>query len=473
MKNIKVSFFAGFVRCVSSYIYCKTGTIAILFAILIPILLGVAGMSLDYAQAYLVKQRLGQALDAAALAAVASSTNESQITQRILDFFELNYPEEKLGFTFDPQVKIVDEEVFVSGVAYYDTMFLSLMGVDKIDVTASTTVLREVQGIEVVLVMDNTGSMSSNMKALRMAASNFVYIMYGIDIDEGSVANPSDLDAMVTRDREYIKIGLVPYSSTVNVGPYGIGEDLNGDYYDEGFMNNPHNLSYTTSYYADDWMGCTLAREYPLDVIDHEGPWNMYRYCLDENDDPYCNLRWDGYQQKYIVNKPPNYQCPYSPVMPLNTSPTELKNSIDTMRANGATYGNYGLLWGYRVLSHGFPFTEGVEWDNPYWRKAIVMMTDGVNTVNRYYSAYGPYIDNRITAYDLNERFAEICENVKDDGAIVYTITFAGGVSEATKEYYRECATAQDYYYHAPSREDLIEVFERISRELSNLHITQ
>jgi len=468
-NNMK--YFGG---CISRYIREKTGAIAILFAILVPVLLGVAGMSLDYSQAYLVKQRLAQALDAAALAAVASSTDEQEITQRVKEFFDVNYPKEKLGFTFEPYVQINGEEVVVYGYARYDTMFLAVLGVDSIDVTSSTTVLREVQGIEVVLVMDNTGSMGSNdnIGALRTAASNFVYIMYGIDTEAGEAADPSALDTMATREKEYIKIGLVPYAATVNVGPYGLGENLHGNYYDEPFMNNPHNLDYTTSTYSNEWMGCVMAQDYPDDTEDNDGPWEMYRYCLDDDEDPYCNLRYNYYTRTYTVRQKPNYGCPRALLTPLTTSPTDLKDAIDTMRASGYTHGNYGMVWGYRVLSQAYPFTEGVEWDNQYWRKAVVMMTDGVNTVHPYYSAYGPTQDNDISTYKLNERLSDVCENMKEDGVIVYTITFTSGVNESTKDYYRQCATSEDYYYDAPSQENLITVFEKISRELSNLHIT-
>ncbi|MGH1376204.1 MAG: pilus assembly protein TadG-related protein [Alphaproteobacteria bacterium] len=451
--------------------YCSdvTGAIAIMFAIMVPILIGVAGLSLDYSQAYLVKQRLGQAIDAAALAAAASSTDEAAIRQKVLDFFDANYPEDKLGFTFDPVVQIVGDEVIVTGNAYYNTMFLRALGVNTIDVSAETTVVREVQGIEVVLVMDNTGSMNTNnnIGALRDAASNFVYIMYGINTDDGEAADPSALDGMATRDRDYIKIGLVPYSSSVNVGPYGLGEDTSGDYYSEAFVNNPHELGYTTNYnHSSKWLGCVLAHDYPNDTLDHEGPWDMYRYCRDEDDDPYCNLNYYGY-----VSKKPNYYCPRTPLMPLSTSPTDLKNSIDTMSAAGYTYGNYGMVWGGRVLSEAAPFEEGVAWENEYWRKAIVMMTDGINTMHYYYSTYGPTQDHNINPSDLNERFADVCNDLKEKGAIIYTVTFYSNVNENTKDYYRDCATSEDYYHEAPTQDDLIDVFETISRELSNLHI--
>ncbi len=453
------------------YFNDKSASIAVMFALMAPVLIGVVGMSLDLAQAYLVKQRLGQALDAAALAGAASSTDEDVITQKVKDFFNANYPEESIGITFEPNVQVVGDEVIVTADAYYVTSFLRVLGIDKIDVSAGTTVLREVQGIEVVLVMDNTGSMSTNnnISSLRTAASNFVYIMYGIDPDEGEAADTSSLDTMAVRDRDFIKIGLVPYSTSVNVGPYGLGEDMSGDYYGEAFVNNPHNLSYTTnSGTSTNWLGCVLAQDYPLDTTDNEGPWDMYRYCRDEDDDPYCHLNKYGQ-----VSKKPNEICPRTPVTPLSTSPSVLKASIDTMQANGHTYGNYGMVWGYRVLSPEFPFEEAVPWENQYWRKAIVMMTDGQNTMHSYYSAYGPTKDHNLGPSDLNNRFADVCENLKEQGVIIYTVTFYSGVNESTKDFYRECATAEDYYYDAPNQEDLIDVFEQIGRELSNLHIKE
>jgi len=449
----------------------ESGAIAIMFTIMVPVLIGIAGLSLDYSQAYLVKQRLEQALDAAALAGAASSTEEDVIRQRVLDFFAVNYPAEELGVSFVPTVEVVGDEVHVSGHVTYNTMFLKLLGIKTIEVEADTTVVREVQGIEVALVLDNTGSMSTNnnIGALRTAASNFVYIMYGIDVDAAATALPEDLDDMATRDRDFIKIGMVPYSTAVNVGPYGLGVDLNGDYYDEPFVNNPHNLIYSTSTSGSKWLGCVLAEEYPLDTTDNEGPWDMYRYCLDSNDKIYCDYKIS--KGKKTANNPPNYICPSTPLTPLVTSPSQLKTSINTMKANGHTYGNLGMVWGYRVLSPEYPFTEAEPWENQYWRKAVIMMTDGENTMHNKYSAYGPTQDHNLDAGDLNDRFLEVCDNMKEQGILIYTVTFYSGVPEATKEYYRQCATSEDYYYDAPDQEDLIDVFEKIGRELSNLHI--
>lgn len=453
-------------KFLQNYKLHNSGAVALMFALLVPLLVGSSGIALDYARAYLVKQRLSQALDAAALAGAASATEADEIEQKILEFFAANYPEEKIGATFDPEVSIDGNEITVSGVAIYTTTFLRFLGIEEIDINSVTVVQREVQGLEVVLVMDNTGSMATNnnIATLRTAATNFVNIMFE------NTSNP-----------EYVRIGLVPYSTSVNVGSYGLGENPDGSYYDSAFVNNPHDLEYDTDS-SDQWHGCVLANAYPDDTDDNSETWDMYRYCLDEDENLVCDYYSEAYNcsgrgrrrtcsYRNVARNSPNYICPDTPVTPITSDQDALIESIETMDADGHTYGNYGMVWGYRLISPEYPFEEGAAWDSELWRKAIVMMTDGVNTMHPYYSTYGPTADHDISASDLNERFAEVCENLKDRDVIIYTVTFTGGVSEDTKDYYRECATSESQYYDAPSQDDLINVFETISRELSNLHI--
>jgi len=70
------------------------------------------------------------------------------------------------------------------------------------------------------------------------------------------------------------------------------------------------------------------------------------------------------------------------------------------------------------------------------------MMTDGINTMHQHYTTYGRTVDHDISPSDLNDRFEEVCTNLKDNGVIVYTVTFESGVDEDTKDVYERCATA-------------------------------
>lgn len=157
--------------------------------------------------------------------------------------------------------------------------------------------------------------------------------------------------------------------------------------------------------------------------------------------------------------------------MPLSSDQDALIAHIDNMYPDGNTLGNIGMTWGYRLLSPEPPFEEGSPWGDENWRKAVIMMTDGDNTRDGTYSPYWFTSKNDMTVTQFNQRFEETCEAMKEQGIIIYTVTFASGISDTTKGYYERCASSPDQYYDAPSQEELVEVFETISRELSNLHI--
>lgn len=502
-------------RC-KRYIRETGAAIAIMFGLMAPLLVAVTGVSIDLAQAYLVKQRLSQALDAAALAGAAAASDEAGIRQRILDFFRANYPESEIGFTFVPSVQVVGDEIFVSGKAVYETMFLRIIGVKFMDVTAKTTVLREVQGLEVVLVLDNTGSMSTNnnISHLKTATSEFINIMFA------ATSNPN-----------FVRIGMVPYSNSVRIGRYGLGQKPNGSTYADGekFVTLPSGVNYTTSWSSSSgWYGCVVEHKdtgynssathvsnsygqlwrsgtswnghgwnaasgsndpYDYDVLDnYEGPWDIYMYGKVISQGQQCSgsgysssrcTNCTGYNSTcnstycYCRNSRPNQGCPYAYVMPITSDQDALLANVETMQPEGNTLGNIGMAWGARLISPEAPFEEANEWEDPYWKKAIIMMTDGDNTLNGTYSSYWFTSRNDMTVTKFNNRFAETCQALKDKGVTIYTVTFYSGINENTKDYYRECASSEDQYFDAPTTDDLIDVFKRIARELSHLHIKE
>jgi len=473
----KISFYARHIM----------GGVAIAFGLTVPVVVSAVGVSVDMAQAYLVKTRLSAALDAAALAAAASaSDDEGDIEAIVQKFLEANYPDNRIGATTFVEASLDDNELSVSATAELKTSFMKIFGFDKVSVDAFSVVQREVRGLEVVLVLDNTGSMTTNnnIATLREASDNFVEILF----DRAS-------------DPESIKIGLVPYSSSVNVGPYGLGEDEDGNSYGSGFVVPPADdiyadyqsgqSPYSNGQYGIDeddliydpseqgeWHGCVLAGDYPLDTEDHDGPWEMYRYDFNgSTDNWYQNVyRWSPYTtygDYYNHYYGPNYHCPRQPIVPLTSDEDALYTAINNMGAEGFTLGNYGLSWGWRVISPSEPFTEGAAYDDQEWDKAVIMMTDGINTMNHAYTAYGKTDDHNIDPDDLNDRMAEVCAAMKEEGILVYTVTFESGVDEDTKEFFENCASKPSQYHDAPTQEKLVEVFEKISRELSNLYIKQ
>lgn len=515
-------------RTFKKYLRHTAGAVAVAFGLSIPVLVSAVGVSIDIAQAYLVQERLSHALDAAALAAAATASDDpAVIEQKVLDFIDVNYPEDKIGATTSVNVEILDNEISVYATARLNTAFMRLVGIETVDVDARSVVEREVRGIEVVLVLDNTGSMANNdnIDTLKAATTDFINIMF----DEA-------------QDPEHIKIGLVPYSNSVRVGRYGLGLNPDGTVYGDGtpFVTLPPGVTYTTTHDSTNWYGCVVEHKesgyesgathvanskgqlwrdasnnwdghgwnagsstndpYPYDNLDnYSGPWDIYAYgkrigngskctgtgysssrCTSCNgDENACNAT-HCYCWMSSSNGGINSGCPYAMVQPLTSDRDELLEQVEETDANdmiphGNTLGNIGMVWGYRLISPEAPFSEGAEWNDNFWRKVVILMTDGDNTDDATYSSYWFAARNSMNVTKFNTRLEETCDAIKaeDENALIYTVTFTSGINDTTKGYYRRCASDENKYYDAPSKDDLRAAFEQIARELSNLRIKE
>lgn len=442
-----------------SYIWDQVGSVAPMFGLMAPLLFASVGGAIDVSHGYLIKQRLTHALDAATLAAAASA-DDDDVQAKVEQFLNLNYPMDKIGDVYDIQAYTVGDEVFASAKANFDTYFIHLIGIDVLDVGVDTIVEREVQGIEVVLVLDVTGSMSQEIDELEDSVEMFVNRL-----------------CKGTECPENVKIGYVPFSTSVNVGPYGLGEDDEGNYYGEPFVNNPTGRIYDPGNF-DQWHGCVLA-DFNEDTNGlFQGNWDMYRnsrvyatsrYYYDF--DSYSHYNRDNNRHYYHSY---NSNCNTTYITPLTNNKTRLLNKVD-FYASGNTLGNFGMVWGLRVLLPDFPFQEGAPWDDNVTKRVIVMMTDGQNTMpggSSGYSAYGVTYDHGVRKSDLDDKFSEVCEHAKNDlGINVYTITFSSGVDSYTEQLFEDCAASASNYYDVDEAEDLAEAYDKIAKELANLHI--
>jgi Flp pilus assembly protein TadG len=425
------------IQTFSNYVRQTKGALSVAFAIAIPIVVGSAGFAVDLSMAHMVKQRLSHAIDAAALAAASSAGggSESAINAKVQKFFYQNYPSNKIGATYDLIVSVSGDDITVSAKSKYDTRFAKLLGVDDIIVSSKTTVTREILGLEVAMVLDVTGSMSTNnnIGALRTAATNFLNVM----------CTNSTCSSLV-------KIGIVPFANTVNVGPYGLGKNPSGSTYDTAFVNNPTGRVFNQGS-SSQWWGCILERSSPQDTQNSGTNW-----------------RWEMYRN---TSGGINNGCNKSYVLPLTSIYGTIKSNIASLYASGNTLSNVGMTWGYRVLSPEAPFREGKPWTDVTNKKVAILMTDGDNNIGNAYSAYGTWTTLRLTDSNLDQKLATTCQNMKNNGITIYTITFTSGINNATKDFFRNCASAPDKFFDAPQQSDLLNAFEDIARELSNIHI--
>ena len=274
------------------------------------------------------------------------------------------------------------------------------------------------------------------LATLRTAATNFLNI-----ICRGTTCS------------SLVKIGIVPFANTVNVGPYGLGKTPSGATYDTPFMNNPNNLTYGQSSNSR-WWGCVLERAAPQDTQNSQASW-----------------KWNMYWDTSYSNR--NTGCNKSYILPLTSIKSSIQTKINSLQASGNTLSNIGMVWGYRVLSPELPFREGTDWADVTVKKVAILMTDGDNNIGGSYSAYGPWNTYRLTDNDLDVRLSTTCQNMKNSGITIYTVVFTSGISSATKNRFRDCATDTSKYYYAPSQANLISTFEQISRELANIHVKE
>lgn len=210
----------------------------------------------------------------------------------------------------------------------------------------------------------------------------------------------------------------------------------------------------------------------------------------------------------------PNRGCP-TPIVPLTSNSGTIQTNIAAMRhwSGGGTNQAEGLAWGWRVLTPNAPFTEGVafnaERDNV--RKVIVLMSDGENTnvgsdvvMSSDYSAYNhlglwrdyagggllnqliggilrgilppqyrrPINSSGSYVQYVNQREADLCENIKNDDIEIYTVIFRE-TDQQTENLMRNCASGNDHFFRADNAQELAQAFDAIGTGIGALRITR
>jgi Flp pilus assembly protein TadG len=495
---------------------------------LIPILLAV-GIAVDYGRALVVRERMAEAADAAALAIGSwQGKSEAELKQRAQQFFDANYPPSKIGTVGKLDVKFVGDDIKVHVDALVPTTFMKLANINTMDVGADATITKKQRNIEVVLVLDVTGSMNSGGKlsAMKNAAVKMVEILF---------------DGKSTSDT--LKIGVVPFSGAVNVG----SSNQNASWIDtatypnnsaiakEDFAySNGQNAFTLLSNLGKTWSGCVRERADPYELTDTAPgssaatKWAPY-FAPDEpnSSNNNCNTdytnsyirdgSWSGavcpqsgdtssaakrqcFTGKYKNSTScsqgtgPQLNCPPSTVLGMTSLKSTVTSKINNLSADGFTVIPAGLLWGWRAVSPGAPYTEGAPYTDEKWVKAVVLLTDGDNDVNAGsnginksdYNAFGyaksGHLGNKngSTAEDtLDAKTLTVCNSIKtasaDNPIRLYTIGFQ--VSSNAQSLLKNCASTDEQgnklFYNSPSNDQLASIFEDIAQGLSELRIAQ
>jgi Flp pilus assembly protein TadG len=212
----------------------REGAIAIIFALCaIPAVIA-AGMAIDVGRVYMVKVRLGAALDAAALA-VGSETNltSTQLTTALNNYFTANFPSTALGtnVTITPvpaNADLTASTVNFQAQATVPMTFMQLVGVSSINISVSAQTKKTV-GLEVAVVLDNTGSMLCGANDGSDSACSPGVVTSDTSCTDSS--NNSRICTLINAATSFVNtltsaisssqqlyMSIVPYVTTVNVG---------------------------------------------------------------------------------------------------------------------------------------------------------------------------------------------------------------------------------------------------------------
>lgn len=474
----------------------RSGNMAVLsVAASFPLIFAV-GLGIDYARHTSAHQHLQDLADATSLALAATEDmSETKMRELAVDVIAANRDLTRIGPVTIASLKIDDDKVDVLLNGAIQASFMSLAGYDRLPTSASALAERAVKGqVEVALVLDNTYSMSaenafgvSRIETLREAASNLV-------------------SELLKEDDGAVRIALVPYAEYVNVGTQHRNApwlDVPADYSTEAKPADKCETRTTRKKcvaWADKYAcqrivdgiavqgqcggGCTDSETINVEPYQYcTGGRSAKTYkwygCVGSRNvddtrlhDQSSSVRYPGYVER-------SQRC-MSPIMPLTTNASSLKNAIEDMvvEVNGyrpLTYIPAGLIWGLNVLSPTAPFTEGAAYHpaNEKPRKVVVLMTDGENTL-RYRERDGKHEElpgkagqkKYEQAVDAtNADTMAICDNMKAQNIEIYSVAFMVDDADA-QDMLEYCAASSEHYYDASDNEQLLAAFADISASL-------
>lgn len=483
-------------RSLKSFLKSRDGSVAPIIAFSTMALVGAIGLAVDGSRLMLMHSSLQKAADAGGLSAVAKldvDTLESEVQK----FTTANFSSGYVGATIDTLTATLSANartVTVNATATAPTTFMKVLGVNTMSTSVESVIDRAVTGLELVLVMDNTGSMCTKISDAPCSA--------GTGITALKTSAKSLLDVLFGNEEsaENLYVGIVPFSQTVNVGSSRTDWLTSGslaalDWGPGGTTN---------------WAGCVEARDNGYDVKDDTWQTRSFRpfYWEDSSGNDWITettttTKKNGktvttttktYKSNLGPALGPNKNCPTT-ITRLTSKKSELVSAVDAMMGNGNTHINLGAVWGWRLLSpkwrgkwggdmnktsekapNGLPLdyhTEGMS-------KAAVIMTDGANTMSSsVYTAYGWLSDKKLgtsnsskAVEELDTRLTTVCTAMKNAGIIVYTIAF-NNPGDDIEELMKDCASQDAFYFNPPTPADLKKAFVMIGGSLSNLRVSK
>lgn len=503
----------------------ERGSTMIFMGLAMFMLLAATGVSVDMARAQILQQKMSSSLDAAGLAAGATANVINAQTQAT-KYFNANFPSGYLGAG---SVTLITSCADISGNSVtctspsvntinlnasttQPTAILSTIGIYHVTVAAASQITRATSGMELALVLDNTGSMGnpvnssnsnvSKITALKCALAGDAAFGGGSTCENNSLVTSGLLDILFGNSDTLndLYVSVVPFSDMVNLkikstpGSTFVNNVTGGN---KASMGNCLDTRNGTTNSTND-AGITLPSgdHLTLDIAD-DIPSSFYFKALPSSGNSYC---------------------PPAAVQPMTTSKSTAIATIENMSPNGDTMLQLGLAWGWRTLSPSwsglwgatptftYPQTSTtiplpLPYNTSQMKKVVVFMTDGMNnsgsssvSTNTNSNTNSGYDDQATFPTDnqMDQLTEDVCDAMKANGVIIYTIGFGslgshspptitdrtGNNTYVDAPLLQYCATQvyagdTSHFFLAPTNAQLESAFQQIGDQLANLRVSQ
>jgi hypothetical protein len=436
------------------------GNVAVLFGIAIVPIIGAIGAAVDYSMASAYRTDLQKALDSTALALSKVLPIDDPVKRQEIgmQYFNASLGPNELD---NIALEIIPDNGKVRLVATgdYRLRIAGIFGAHDFKVGASSEAVWGMGKVEVVLALDNTGSMSGQkIEKLKEGAQKLVDILKNSARKEGDA-----------------KIGIVPYTVQVRVDHTVV------------------NLEATPGVAWHDAGGCSKSQyKTKSKCEDEDGTWRGvanvadWTGCIadrDRKDNDNNNVDYDvkSLMPDPLVNDakfprvPKTSRCPDATILPLTDVHTKvgydaITAKVSAMKADGNTNVTIGAMWGWHLLDDLPPYTEGKPFQTKDLQKYLILMTDGDNTENLFSTSES----------SINARTEKVCQNIKDlpkntanspatPAIKVWSIRVISGNADLLKG----CATDSTMYVSVTDANQLNGVFTAIGTEIASLHLAK
>lgn len=523
----------------------QAGNVLILTAAFLIPALALIGSGVDLGRTYIARQRLQFACDAGSLAgrrAVAANQPDTVVKSEAVKFLTYNFPTQAYGTAAfasgQPTVTITGTSPKVVTVSANTTLPMTIMqmfGVSTMPISVTCSAQEDYVNTDVMLVLDNTLSMNCTPGSSATCSSS--YEVSGSKMAGMRTAVMALYDALSTAQTQLqnaglrLRYGVVPYSSTVNIGKliYLSGDSNLGYLGQPGYFqsSSPYNkcTQYTATYnrwgqqtgqycsaasspttthqakwFSTTWNGCVEERQSNNTI--NASTSNIPSDANDLNLDMIPTIgtsaaavktQWAPFDPSAISNTDVSASpCPTAVAALQSFTQSQMQAYVNSLVAGGGTLTDIGMIWGGRLLSQTgiWNAMNPVTYGNMPVNRYLILMTDGgVTAYQDYYTSYGvenwdhrasanPYPGATVDTNNHRQRFNLICNAIKNAGVQIWVIGFgqsfsSGSTASVDTTALQNCASSPSQASYITDTNGLVAKFTEIGQTIGALRLTK